>query len=228
VPTDFPYEDDLLRRVPVPFFHQKPDHAVALHPAGGESELASRAVIAVPQISGVVDSIGFVLDADDKGVPAQRLARLAAGIASRSRAPGFELPSSLGTIQAGPPRCGVFVMPDNINSGTLEELLLDCARINYGGLLAQTSSYVQTIDRNRLSVTDLTEIDAPAGRRKAKIGAIGAVLKPGKAIQISLADNRWLEGVAVELPRIAAFRDFLRDLLKEPDGFRASAVAASS
>jgi hypothetical protein len=46
VPTDFPYGDDLLKRVPVPFLYQKIDHAVALHPAGGESELAARAVVA--------------------------------------------------------------------------------------------------------------------------------------------------------------------------------------
>jgi hypothetical protein len=155
VPTDFPYEDDLLRRVPVPFFYQKVDHAVALHPAGGESELASRAVIAVPQISGVVESIGFVLDADNKGAPAERLARLSASIADRSREPGFALSSTLGTIQTGPPRCGVFIMPNNADPGTLEDLLLDCAGVQFGGLLVQAGSYVQGIDRTKLSRDDL-------------------------------------------------------------------------
>jgi hypothetical protein len=194
---------------------------VALHPAGGESELASRAVIAVPQISGVVDSIGFILDADHKGTPAERLDRLSASIANRSKAPGFALPSALGTIQAGPPRCGVFIMPDNAGQGTLEDLLLDCAGTHYGGLLAQAGSYVQGIDRTKLSRDDLAELDAPAGPKKAQVGAIGAALKPGKAIQNSIADNRWLEGVAAQLPRIAAFRAFLRDLLNERDGWRA-------
>ena len=221
VPTDFPYEDDLLRRVPVPFFYQKANHAVALHPAGGENQLASRAVIAVPQISGVVDSIGFILDADDKGSPAERLGRLSASIANRSKAPGFALPSALGTIQSGPPRCGVFIMPDNVGHGTLEDLLLDCAGTQYGGLLAQAGSYVQGIDRTRLSKDDLAELDAPSGPKKARVGAIGAVLKPGKAIQNSIADHRWLEGMADQLPRIAAFREFLRDLLDERAGLRA-------
>lgn len=231
IPTDFPYEDDLLRRVPVPFFYQTLDHAVALHPAGGESELAGRAVIAVPQISGVVEAIGFVLDADNKGTPVERLGKLATRISERSQTPAFTLPATLGTIQAGPPRCGVFVMPDNVNSGTLEDLLLDCAGVHYQGLLAQAGSYVQAVDRTRLREVDLAEIDAPAGPKKAQLGAISAVLKPGKAIQNSIADNRWLEGMAAEQRRIAAFRAFLRALLSEPAVYpfpsAPSAVASS-
>ena len=231
VPTDFPYEDDLLKRVPVPFFYQKTDHAVALHPAGGESELAGRAVIAVPQVSGVVEAIGFVLDADNKGTPVERLVKLGTQIAGRSTTPGFTLPTTLREVHPGPPRCGVFVMPDNAANGTLEDMLLDCAAAHYGDLMTKADSYIQAIDRAKLSTSDLVEISTPAGPKKAQIGTISAVLKPGKAIQNSIADNRWLEGRAAEQPKVVAFRGFLRNLLNEPGiypGSSASPTAASS
>jgi len=227
VPTDFPYEDDLMKRVPVPFFYQTPDHAVALHPAGGESELAGRAVIAVPQISGAVEAIGFVLDADNRGTPIARLATLAARTVEKSGAAGFTLPATPGQVLSGPPRCGVFVMPDNVNAGTLEDLLLDCAAVHYGDLRTKAESYLRGIDRARLSKSDLEEINAPAGPKKAQIGTISAVLKPGKAIQNSIADDRWLEGEAAEPPKVLAFRMFLRDLLNEPSVYpRSSAPSA--
>lgn len=231
VPTGFPHEDDLLKRVPVPFFYQKPDHAVALHPAGGESELAACAVIAVPQVARAVDAIGFVLDADDKRSPVERLTKLATRISEKSPAPGFSLPAAPGRVHPGLPRCGVFVMPDNVNCGTLEDLLIEGAGVHYGDLLAQASSYVQSVDRAQLTGEDMAEIEAPAGCKKAQVGVVSAVLKPGKAIQTSIADNRWLEGRAAEQRRIAAFRAFLRDLLSEPSVYpfpSASSAAVSS
>ncbi len=231
VPARFPHGDDLLKRVPVPFFHQKEDHAVALRPAGGEGELAACAVLAVPQISRPVEAIGFVLDADYRVALDQRVAELVRQVARRSATPGFAVPETPGLLHAGPPRCGVFVMPDNVNPGTIEDLLLECAEVHYPGLLAQATSYVHSIDRTRLSESDLTEIEAPAGSKKARVAAIGAVLKPGKAIQNSIADNRWLEGAAAEQPRVAAFRAFLRDLLDEPTLYpspSAASAAASS
>jgi len=227
VPTDFPYEDDLLKRVPLPFFYQKLDHAVALHPAGGESELAARAVIAVPQISRPVEAIGFVLDADNKGTATERLTTLAGKISEKSQAPGFALPTIPGSISSGPPRCGVFVMPDNSSTGTLEDVLLECGAVYYGDVLAKAGSYLQSVDQTKLSTEDLGEINAPAGLKKAQIGATSSVLKPGKAIQNSIADNRWLEGEASEQPKVVAFRLFLRDLLTEPSIYpRSSAQSA--
>lgn len=231
VPARFPQGDDLLKRVPVPFFYQKEDHAVALHPAGGESELVSRALVALPEIPVPVGAIGFVLDADDQRTPERRLAELAGQVSRKSRTPGFALPKAPGRVDEGPPRCGVFVMPDNVNPGTIEDLLLECAEVHYQDLLEQASSYVQSVDRTRLSESDLAEIAAPAGSKKARIAAIGAVPKPGKAIQNSIADNRWLDGIAAERPKVAKFRAFLRDLLDEPAVYpfpsAPSAVASS-
>jgi len=121
-------------------------------------------------------------------------------------------------------------MPDNVNSGSLEDVLIQCAEVHYSDLLRQAGSYLRSIDRARLSEPDLAELDRPAGYKKAQIGAVSAVLKPGKAIQASIADNRWLEGLAAEQPGVTVFRTFLRDLLDEPVvcPFSASASVAPS
>ena len=221
VPPGFPHDNDLLARVPVPCFWQNEGHAVALHPANSDSKLAKSVVKAVRSIDpDVFESIGIILDADNKGNPSERMLRLRAAVVDevrRVKQPvGFEIPESAGTVSGGSQRCGVFVMPDNNSPGTLEDLLLECAEQNYPDLKANASTYLSAVDRSVLGGNDLDEIGAPAGEKKAHVGVIASVLRPGKAIQNSISDNRWLEGNAKSQPRIAEIRRFLRELLEEP------------
>ena len=221
VPEDFPQNNDLLARVPIPFFWQKETHAIALRPANGESKLISSAATAIRTIRpAVFGSIGIVLDADNKGVPADRMPRMQRAIdaeATRIRqAVGFEIPPQPGTVEGDTMKCGVFIMPDNHGPGTLEDLLLDCAEQNYADLKANASVYLSNINSALLNGDDVDEIGAPAGEKKAKVGVIASILKPGKAIQNSISDNQWLAGAARTQPRIEALRKFLRDLLNEP------------
>jgi len=221
VPEDFPQNNDLLARVPIPFFWQSAAHAVALRPANGESKLVSSAATAIRTIRpSVFKSIGIVLDADNKGVPADRMPRMQRAVeaeAARILQPvGFEIPAQAGVVAGDVLKCGVFIMPDNHNPGTLEDLLLDCADQNYADLKTNALVYLSNINRLVLDGDDLDDIGAPAGERKAQVGVIASVLKPGKAIQNSISDNRWLEGAARQQPRIAELRRFLRDLLDEP------------
>jgi hypothetical protein len=56
----------------------------------------------------------------------------------------------------------------------------------------------------------------PAGRNKAMVGSIASILRPGRAIQVSLQDDRWLRDTALALPRVKAVQDFLLKLLELP------------
>lgn len=221
VPPSFPHDNDLLARVPVPFFWQNDSHAIALRPANSDSKLINSTVSAIRSIGpGQFGAVGIVLDADTKGVPTTRMeslkAKQATEVARMETVAGFVLPNAPGIIAAGPPKCGVFVMPDNLSAGTLEDLLLDCAQENYPDLKQRASEYLAAIDRTVITASDLNEIGAPAGEKKAYVGLIASVLRPGKAIQNSISDNRWLEGTARTQPRIETLRKFLRDLLNEP------------
>ena len=106
-------------------------------------------------------------------------------------------------------------MPDNVSSGTLEELLLEAGGQAYPGLQQAAADYVNGIDRvEGLTTDDLIEFGKPAGSKKAVLAAMASILKPGKAIQVSIQDNRWLEADSIQLPRIAKAHRFIQELLR--------------
>jgi hypothetical protein len=156
------------------------------------------------------------MDDDKDPNPASRLAELNRQLGQQAKPAQFTLPASLASIQSGTPRTGVYVLPDNASPGTLEDLLLDCAGINYLFPAIAASNYVQKVDRSRLSTEEQKNLKQGSNEKKAHVGAIVSLLRPGKTTQVSIHDNRWLKGDALESPRIIAFRVFLSDLLNEP------------
>jgi hypothetical protein len=57
----------------------------------------------------------------------------------------------------------------------------------------------------------------PAGRKKAIVGAVANVLRPGKSVQVSLQDNRWLRDPrALALPQVARFQAFVDAIVGIP------------
>jgi hypothetical protein len=216
LPKTWPPKDstDLLARVPVPVFFQGGDISVAIDSANGDGQLLTNTIRSwqtLDQPGGVgLHAIGIVLDADQE-VAEKRFARISQGLAEAG------LPQALapGQVVPGPPRVGIFVLPDNVNSGTLEDLLIDCAGTQYPQLLASARTYIDSVkaEVHTYEKSDVVDFRKPAGRQKALVGAMGSVLRPGKAIQVSIQDNRWVEGDALELPRVKRFREFVEALL---------------
>jgi len=156
-------------------------------------------------------AIGIVLDSDQKDSASERFATISKGLATA----GLPLAVDPGGVVEGPPRLGIFVLPDNASAGTLEDLLIDCAEKQYPQLLASARTHVDSVKAKTppYAREDLVDFLKPAGRRKAIVGAIGSVLRPGKAIQMSIQDNRWIDGEALDLPRVKMFRAFVDALL---------------
>ncbi|WP_348652908.1 DUF3226 domain-containing protein [Polyangium sp. y55x31] len=216
IPTSFPPPPDLdlLRRVSVPFFFQNTDVSLAIHAATGESRIAETIEESLSELRPSPDAIGVFLDADQKALPRQRFAELKTRLAASKDAP-VVLADEPGEIAPGPPRTGAFVLPDNQQQGTLEDLLLECAAISYPSLLSAARSLVAGVDPKDQAFDrqDMADFTKPAGRNKATVACVAGVLRPGKAVQVSIQDNRWLEGPSCEIPRIKAVRAFLYDLL---------------
>ena len=209
VPKTFLIDDDLMKRVPVPTFLQNADLSIALHSANGIDRLAntieeSLALIPPSKIFG----IGIFLDADDIETPQERFNKLISKLSSQGLSP----PSILGEVMKGSPQCGIFIAPNNKDSGTLENILLECAEVNYPDLLNLSNRYLSEIDATKLTGKDLKELKKPAGKKKAIISIISSILKPSKALQVSIQDNRWVDEKTIQLDSIKLVKKFLDEV----------------
>lgn len=212
VPSSFPPDGDLQKRVPVPTFLQSDTHSIAISSAIGDSRLIqtveeNAAQIEIDKICG----IGILLDSDQQLSAAERYDAIKIGLLSK----GFTLPDNPGEITEKPLRMGAFVLPDNQNPGTLEDLLLECASQIYPNLLQNATTYINSVSTDdELIADDLKDFEKPSGRNKAIVGSIASVLRPGKAVQVSIQDNRWLRDDALKIARVKAVQDFLAKLLE--------------
>lgn len=213
VPEKFPYRGDLLARVPIPLFLSGASCEVAVHGVSGVTELVRRTEESLQVLDTEHLAVAAILDADSEQPAAARFEALAEELRAKLH---LQIPALPGTVSPGETRCGIFVLPDNSSSGTLETILEECAGVSYPQLVDVSTSFVNGIDVTRLTSEDLKDFRKPAGRQKAIVSAIASVLRPAKALQVSLQDNEWLRGRALELPRVQAVRRFLADLLELP------------
>lgn len=213
VPRTYPHQGDLLARVPHPLFLRGGDAAisVAIDAVSLDSNfkrLVRRLETTLAVVEGL-ERIGVVLDSDAEP-PERRFERLRSDLAKGERARRFPLPSGLGEIASDGRLCfGIFAMPDNRSHGTLEDVLLQCAEASYPELRVLAEKFVEgACDLTELTDEDRKDLKKPAGPRKAEVSAIASVLRPGKALQVSIQDNRWIDERTLALPRLEAFAAF--------------------
>lgn len=212
IPRAYPPDGDMQKRMPIPLFLQSNSHAVAIHSAIGDARLVQTIEENATLVPfSAMTSVGVLLDSDTGVAPTDRYI----AIRDALRGKGFAFPDDAGTVTAVLPHLGAFVFPDNRTQGTLENLLLDCANQVYPTLLPTATLHVDAafVDHT-LSSKDRKELQKPAGRNKAVVASIASILRPGRAVQVSIQDNRWLRNSALTLPRVKAVQDFLVVLLE--------------
>lgn len=208
-------QDSMVGRPAECHFWRKGDHSVGVHPVGGDSALIVAGATVTAQIIGPVSSVGFFIDADLE-TPATRLQTLTSNILASNPHPGFQIPSVPGQVHPGPPRCGVFVFPNNQDQGAIESVLESCAEAAYPDLFTQSLAYLQGIDRSKLTVNERTRLTTGSNEKKARLSVIGSVLRPAAAIQNTIREDRWISEATLNLALVATIREFLRELLDEP------------
>lgn len=210
IPISFPYKGDLTKRIPVPAFFQNDEFSVAIHCVeGGPPDMARKwrfTLENVPEIKQQMVGIGIIGDADaDVTSTFNIIKNLFADI--------LQLPDTCGEISNDTPRTGVFLFPDNQNSGTIEKVLLRCAENTYSEILSRAQQYIQSVDQN-VTGFDRNQFDKPAGKEKATIGCISNILKPGKAVQVSIQDNNWVCRQTIENTDLSKLNIFITELLQ--------------
>jgi Protein of unknown function (DUF3226) len=214
IPRRYPPAGDLLKRPPMPLFLQSQSHAVAIPFAGGDTALISSvegaALLRYFDFKSLT-GVGIILDADSVKSPSDRYAAVRDGL----RAKNFPFPDDAGSLSTTTPRYGAFVLPDNQAQGTLEDILLECGALIYPGLLTSATAHVDSASQDQsLLPEDLKELRKTAGRNKAVIGSMASILRPGRAVQVSIQDNRWLRDATLAIPRVRAVQDFLVHLFE--------------
>mgnify|MGYP006197063589 FL=1 len=213
IPTAYPLDGDLTKRVPVPSFVQNEQLSIALHSSIGITRIAQTIEESLKFIQVArLFSVGIFADADYSETPQERFNKLITKL-SDIDLPNLLPPSQIGQVNNHSTRCGIFIAPNNREQGTLEDILLECAKINYPDLLNLSQTYIESIDRNQLTKNDLEDFKKPAGEKKAIISSISSILRPGKALQVSLQDNRWLDKQTLELESIKLIKNFLEQII---------------
>lgn len=229
IPKDYPARDDNGKEVPltdphpVPRFYQNSDRWLFILIGGGSKSAQTLAkALRTSRIAGFsANAIGVILDQDLEATPDEARDKFIAEFAKEQDLPEpLDFRVTPGSVNHGSPRVGLFVLPDNKNTGALEDLLLECGEEQYKALKDQALSYRDNALANAdLTSEDLSSYGKPEGdkhiskKKKAWVGAMGAILMPSAAIQNSIRENRWLEGAALNLPNIKAIAKFIDDLI---------------
>jgi hypothetical protein len=211
----WPHGEDISRlSVPAPEFYVCPERAVtiALVNALGIDNMEKKLFVdreAFARQGIELHALGVVLDSDDRTAEQSfiKMCDVLKGL-------DLPAPSVLGEFVAGPPSTGIFVLPDGRRAGTLEDVLVPLGRDVYRGLFAVAEPYVESM-RAALDVVggeERKELQKPSGPKKALLSAVSAVLKPGRAIQTTLQDHRWISKDTLEHPALAPSVRFVERL----------------
>lgn len=100
-----------------------PDHPVYIHAHGSVDEILKPDVIGAELRASALEALGVIVDAD--GNAAARWDQLRTGCRSEFSGLPDRIPvEGLSVVHAGGPRLGIWIMPDNQFTGTLEDFLV--------------------------------------------------------------------------------------------------------
>jgi hypothetical protein len=203
IPSRFPVGNDLLERVNVPMFYDKDDSSIAIKICGSISKIVpiyNELRTTIYDGFKDIDNIFVIIDCDNNPEPVLR----------KKMITELSFPSiGKGVTLVDGKKYGLFIVPNNRDTGTIENMLIECGRIKYPDLMSRAISFVDGIDMNTLTDNDKEEILKPYGKNKAIIGVAANILKPGKSVTVSIHDNRWIESDIVATTSINSIAQYI-------------------
>ncbi len=203
IPNYPPRSGKLYVRLDMPSILHNDELSIAIY-AGEGSNLITNfqdklSDIDISQLS----AFGIVADAD-KSLPEQVVSEYFKGF--KEYFPEF--PKQGGLVVGSCPKLGVYVLPNNLDSGVVDSLLCECGHIAYPEFMKRANTYIDVFTESEIKHWK------PFDKEKATIASVVSILKPGKTNTVSISDNEWISReVEQQLPKIKALTKFLKDLL---------------
>lgn len=198
LPTQYPTnpEGDLYKRPDIPYFMGKEAHQIAILIANGEDGFNKTLKMLVAQIEiNQLSSIGLFADADERTAREKYewLTKQLRGTVFDSYIDANVYPE----VHQENLRLGIYIFPDNKRTGTLEDVLLAGGEEEYPELMREAEKYIGAVENQRPKGARAKNFKG-ASRHKMQFGVMTNVFKPGKANQVSIADNDWISTQTVE------------------------------
>jgi hypothetical protein len=192
IPNKYPFSNGKLDRVsPIPSFYQNKEISVAIKSAGEESKIISELDLTVSALTREdlkqIEGILVFCDADES-TQKEKFNRVMKSIRENEDLSFNEscFENKIGMFNGVNIKADIYMFPDNESQGTLEDILLQGANIVYKDLLVAAKNYVSTVG------TGYKKNWSVSSEKKVIMGCMTNVLKPGKANQISIYDNKWV------------------------------------
>lgn len=204
IPDKYPFHGDALDRItPVPSFWRNEEISVAIQCAGSDTALLTclKEVCNILKLGEKLqlNKVMLVCDADRGSAEAKKSYLLR----KCERTADFDLQkienNYILQLEALNEKERIripliwYVFPDDMNSGILENVLLQAADKIYPRLKEGAEGYIDLIDKNVYAT-----MNDEAKRNKATVGCIANILKPGKANQVAIADGEWISNQSRE------------------------------
>jgi hypothetical protein len=198
----YPKNGRLYVRMDMPSILYTSNLSIAVYAAEGNGlkDLFPATFVGHPPYREEVAAFGIIADAD-KAEPA----RVAADYATVYRPHFPQFPDRPGTVDTSPIRTGIYVLPDNVQRGVLETLVIPCGDVVYPKHMNAARGYLKEFAPAE------TKHWKPFDAQKALVATVASVLQPGATNTVTIKFDKWLTSPAEEL--IRPFANFLKQLL---------------
>jgi hypothetical protein len=203
----YPKKGNLYKRLDMPSLLFNDTISVAIY-AGEGSNLVTNLddiLFANSEYKTNLAAFGIVADCD-KSTPD----RIVEPYANKFRSYFPNFPARPGVVDTNSPRTGIYVLPDNQQQGVLDTLVCECGEIAYPAYMERARSYLDKFTEEDQKLLKLKNFDLD----KALVATVVSVLKPGLTNTVSIAQNDWVSKQTQEVPALAKFIEFLRELLE--------------
>lgn len=206
LPTRLSTSGRLHYRLAVPAFFDGDESSVAIFAGEGLHGLPKTCFDLTegnPEFVRDVFSFGVVIDTDQND-PDQN-AKMFSNMLN-THFPGF--PSKAGVVNEGPPKTGVFVLPDNRNPGVLDTILVRCGSEIYNPHLLAAERFLAELDDDKKQHWKAHD------EAKALVATITSVLRPGMSNTSSLKNDDWIcDQTCDNVEELRLLSQFLQELV---------------